>query len=1137
MSGKKILFLCLFFLLAFGTNAQSLLQDARNLVDALDLVNNPDKHELAIQAKMSDAITDALRKYDRGTEADTSTAVTGLEILGPFAQQGPVSELLATSQALFQLVESRTFDMADAAALQNDLRSILELQTLALHQLGLEINDAKAKALAILYTYTQILPGDSVAVSTWPELLDQYDDNVLFDKLINPDAFNLQDSISTEFSEKVHTYIQEITSGPREQILELLHARNAVSPADYLSVPQALEEYSIPPVPQALAISVAAQESNANVRNGFLINEAEIIEGLFKFVLERAKKEVVINFLEEMVDSTEHPNLLALFPTVVQEFSDQEFYYSSSYIERMRQAFYADFQKLTIRLPLLMLEDEYFKPLQGDPVAYDLLTIYSMVGMSQRGETIDEIIPVTHRFLYDGYGEASKETNFTVAEKGFGKQEYDSLITIANQIKGQLKAIYIDLDNAESTINENLNTLKSRFGSEGAPLGNDYLGNSSFDLKVLLGDATEGNEWDLFLWPSLLAGELDSVYVAGFNTLSGYDKFFKDEKSALQWRAAGLELSRKLSGTWYQDKSIAGILMDWQNGLVRFQEAVDDWVLQVDTTDLLDKAKASVEQKRKRLLQTAIADKQFWADSIGLSHDQEIAFDLLATLVGNNAFTTIDFDPNYFIVKMSADQVARDKIQRKRTLLSGVEERLVALDQRMRDIDTTFFYPSPLQLFLLEKDMTSTPYGFIIPRIKALEDALTKLNKQLMVVDRKFAPTESKARDNAKPVLQVTEAMTQLLYGLRTDSNEEDQKWLNKEQVSEILDGGEAQNVFLGLLAQRLEGVKEIGKFSTKGVAQLIQLTVAELDNLPAFLPVQDSLAQQDSLSFFRKAAFAVNTMNRVLQLPLVVDPNNPGTFEPLTDRFYELSKVPDISTQALDFIYYINVRNHAKAVSSLIQLFTSLDYETVLNAPGLTQQQIEHRTNAIEYLKKYGNFIAGMIDAEKSDQVKDLLDNIADPPGSSRTKRTNDITVGLNAFLGANVGNETWSGDQLSSDDNFTSVAPSMPFGFAISGLIGKKKPQSFSLFLSLIDLGGLFSYRLDADAIGENNINFRNVFKPGFQVQWNLKKSPFYLSAGSHFGPTYRNLNDELISLNSKRFFVGFGIDVPVFTFYTRK
>ncbi|KAA3637423.1 MAG: hypothetical protein DWQ02_06795, partial [Bacteroidetes bacterium] len=650
------------------------------------------------------------------------------------------------------------------------------------------------------------------------------------------------------------------------------------------------------------------------------------------------------------------------------------------------------------------------------------------------------------------------------------------------------------------------------------------------------GDETQGNEWDLFLLPSLLAGELDSAYVSGFTTLSGYDKFFEDPKSPLQWRAAGLELSRKLSGTWYQDKSIAGILMDWQKDLVRFQDAVDSWALQVDTLDLLQKAETSVDRWRNRLEQAAKADKSFWADSIGITNDQAIAFDLLATLAGPGAFTEIDFDPVYFTVKMSADDITRDKLQRKRTLLSGVEERLVNLDQRMRAIDTTFFFPSPLQLYLEEKNMTTSPFGYIIPKIDALEDDLGQLDKQLMAVDKKFAPVESKIRNNAIPILQVTEAMTQLMYGLRTDSNEEGKKWISKEDLADILDGGEAQNVFLGLLAQRLEGVKQIGKFSTKGVAQLIQLTIADLDELPSFMAV-DSTGQVDSLAFFRKAAFAVNTMNRILELPLVVEPDNPGTFEPLTEQFPELSKVPDISTQALDFIFYINVKNHAKAVSSLIQLFTSLDYETLLNNPKLSKEQVEHRTKAIEYLKEYGNFIAGLIDAKQSDEVKDLLDNIADPPGSSRTKRTNKLTVGINAFLGANVGNETWSGDELNDDDNFTSIAPSMPFGFAISGLIGKKDPESFSLFLSLIDLGGLFAFRADPDAVGESNINFRNVFKPGFQVQWNLKKSPFYLSAGGHFGPTFRTLNDELISLNSRRFFLGFGIDVPVFTLYTRK
>lgn len=428
--------------------------------------------------------------------------------------------------------------------------------------------------------------------------------------------------------------------------------------------------------------------------------------------------------------------------------------------------------------------------------------------------------------------------------------------------------------------------------------------------------------------------------------------------------------------------------------------------------------------------------------------------------------------------------------------------------------------------------MTSIPYGYILSAIEELSDLLKKLDLQLCDVDAKFAPYTSAARNNAKPVLQSTEMMTYLLYGLRTENTDKEQMWLTKDQLAGVLDGGQKQDIFLGLLSQKMSGVSETGPINPGGLAKFTQLTIGDLKDLPAFnLP--DSLGRTDSLAFFNKASFAVNTLNRLLELPLVVQPGTIGTFKPLKEQWPGMKNVPEISTDALNFIYFVNIKDHGRAVSSLIRLFTALDYESLkVGADSI----VEKRTLAIDYLKKYGNFIAGMIDARQSEQVKDLLDQIADEKGSSKTKRVNKTTVGLNAFLGANIGSETWSGGVLEKEDQFISLAPTMPFGFAFSRVVGKKKPQSFSLFLSLIDLGGLFSYRLAPKAIGQSTINFKNVFKPGFQLQWNLMKSPFYIGAGAHFGPQYRTLNDDVISLNSKRFFIGFGVDVPVFTFHPR-
>jgi hypothetical protein len=1181
MSGKKIFYLFTCLLFSVALNSQSLLQDTEKLLSALDVINNQDKEKAKLNTNAAKIIFGVLKNFKSDVPADSlANALTGEDLFTQLSEDTSIVKILQLDTSILNPAQSFVYDSSDFSAIKSKLQNlkIEELLELTRHQITLSIRDASAQALAILYSYSRPLPGDTMRVGTWEALLAHYNENGLFKGLLNVESFGLTDSISSEFSDKVQFYIGQVTEGPRQKILELLNAGNAISPADYLSVSKTLEEYTIPPVTQAMALRSAGQETavNKNVKQGFFVAEAEIIKGMFEFVLDRAKDEVVINFLDRLVNE-ETPNFGFLFPTVVDQFHNQDFTLSTSYVERIRQAFYQDFQKLSVRLPLLMLEDDYFKPLQGNPIAYDILSIYSMIGMSQQGATIDEIFPVTHRFLYKGFTDSSKETNFALANKATGDLEYQKLISLSEDIKEQLKEIYSGLAAEEESIIEQVDNGEVEFSRTDGPISIEYLDNPDYSLKTLIGEDNGNVEFDLFLLPSLLTGELDYDYVLGFNTFEGYDKFFKDKKTTTQWRAAGLELLRKLSGTWYNDKSIADILYNWQSDLVQYKRAVDSWEQMIDTGDALKKAKDAIKSNTEDLIQTIQATKEFWETNGGLTENQKLEFDLLRELVSPSAFRLIDRDPKYTKMRaLERDPVKKEalkkkivqlKLDRKIQQLDGVQERLTIFDKELRDELPDFFLPSPLKLYITNEDMVSTPLGYITTQIDTLAGLLVSLDKQLQVVDSKFASVESRARDNAKPILQTTELMTQLLYGLRTDSNEEGKRWITKDQLGQVLDGKVRQNIFLGLLTQRLSGIKQIGKFSPDGLAQLIQLSIADLNNLPAFNEV-DSLGQQkDSLAFFHKAAFAVNTLNRILELPLVVEPNNPGTFKPLKEQWPGLKEVPSISKQALNFIYYLNVKEHGQAVSSLIRLFTSLDTQTPFaavdtmslkgrkdyldsligpNKLSLNEKKahldslIGKRQAAIQFLKQYGNFVADLIDAKSDNQVKDLLDNIADPPGSSRTKRRKDITVGINAFLGATVGGEQWSGDALTGDDEkyFANVAPSMPFGFAVSGLLGKhtEKPQSFSLFLSLLDLGGLFSYRADPSAIGDDGINFKNVFKPGLQVQWNLRKSPFYLSAGGHFGPHFRTLNDEVVSFNSKRFFIGFGIDVPVFTLYTK-
>jgi len=86
------------------------------------------------------------------------------------------------------------------------------------------------------------------------------------------------------------------------------------------------------------------------------------------------------------------------------------------------------------------------------------------------------------------------------------------------------------------------------------------------------------------------------------------------------------------------------------------------------------------------------------------------------------------------------------------------------------------------------------------------------------------------------------------------------------------------------------------------------------------------------------------------------------------------------------------------------------------------------------------------------------------------------------------------------------------------------------------LIDLGGFFNYRINADVdrVGDSDFNFQNIFRPGLQLHWNFKDSPFYLGAGIQYGPQSRQIGTDAVLLNTVRYFIGAGIDVPLLVFY---
>ena len=1011
---------------------------------------------------------------------------------------------------------------------QNMVRALETLRENPLRSDSFDLQSLQATAdiLAILSAYdTEIRPDSLFTSSNWSDLLDDYADNDLIAGALVDNNFVFSDSLPLTLVSLYGLALRRVDSGPRQRIIDLLQAERVVSPADYLSVRNTLQKYSLPPIQNTTALRQAAEGSNANITGGIL-NSVAVIQGLFEFILDRAKDEVVVNFLDRMLNK-DSPEFTALFPNVISQFSNRDFTYSNSFIQRLRQAFYEDIQQLSVRLPLLLLEDDYFKPLQSEPIAYSFLAIYSMIGMAQNELTIEEILPITHRYLFQSYEEAIKSTNLTLATTAYQQPAYDSLIQQSTAVYNQIAAIYQDLVGIETRLRDSVNQLRQRYPTDSIPVpqANDYLLRSAYNFEVLLGDDS-GLEYDLSLLPSLLRGYLDSALVLKYNTLASYDKFFGEERNPQQWRAAGLEIVANLNGTWYENRSIADIFTAWQADLVNYRLQVDRWKNLVDPEGALRAALAEVETNRAHLVDTILATRSFW--NTLLTYDEALAFELLASIIAD--FEDIEEDPQYIFMEEATAQ--QDQLERKREKLRAVERRLIRLNDQVAAKNTDFQNVNPLQIYLAAKSGVS-PYTYITSEIQDLKRTLRAVDRQLALLDATYAQVESQIRDNARPILQATGFATQLMFGLRSDRPE--QQWLTKGQLDTLMDGGLQQEVFLGLLTQRLRQVDDVQLLSPNGLTQVVRSTVEDLQTLPLYRSLRgDSTDVVDSLSFYHRAAFFVNTFNRMLEVPLVVDQGDVRQYVSLRTRFPALDKVPDITEQTLDFIYYLNIKDHRHAVSSMLRLFTLLDADIEGEADKTGRRK---RQRLLSYLQRYGDFIADLIDAETGAEVEDLLNNLADPPGSSRLKRTERFTVGLNAYLGATVGWDEWTTNRnLPADAGSTTVTPTMPVGISISSLLGREKTASFSLFLSFLDLGALLDFRADSDALGESIFNFRNVFKPGLQVHWNIPKTPFYLAVGGQYGPQVRELEGERINFTATRFFGGFGIDVPIKTLYQR-
>ncbi|MBL6448516.1 hypothetical protein JMN32_19555 [Fulvivirga sp. 29W222] len=234
------------------------------------------------------------------------------------------------------------------------------------------------------------------------------------------------------------------------------------------------------------------------------------------------------------------------------------------------------------------------------------------------------------------------------------------------------------------------------------------------------------------------------------------------------------------------------------------------------------------------------------------------------------------------------------------------------------------------------------------------------------------------------------------------------------------------------------------------------------------------------------------------------------------------------------DLTKYVKIAQHLVHVYSGIK---NADYSnTAYYALRILDDLLEANENyqaTIYKIEEYGSFMSEVINAENSDEVKEIITKFASQPSSYILKRTYRHTFSVTGQPGYFV-----SAEKLRHQDDWSFVSGiTLPIGLEYTF---KPKPDlnhtrgSIGLFFQLTDLGAILNFRLDDDTSElPDQVTFKQVFSPGASINYGFKNSPLTLAVGYQYTPELREISLQDGSekfVNGDRLFLRLAWDIPL-------
>ena len=225
-------------------------------------------------------------------------------------------------------------------------------------------------------------------------------------------------------------------------------------------------------------------------------------------------------------------------------------------------------------------------------------------------------------------------------------------------------------------------------------------------------------------------------------------------------------------------------------------------------------------------------------------------------------------------------------------------------------------------------------------------------------------------------------------------------------------------------------------------------------------------------------------------------------------------------------------------AFANVVDPIVSRDYGLVLGRSAQLYTQLTDNTPP-PMLLTFASLGASLAEAQDGAQMRAAFEAAAAPVGGWQAKRFHQGPRTTITALPGVIG----GGEKLIGGGWGSSAGISMPIGFDVQlteRLSGTDRTKgctvwlcSAGLFIPVVDLGALASYRFDDDPLVESEprASFRQVFAPGVYFSFGIRRSPAALLLGGQLMPSLRSVDPSRGSgTDGHAFRIGAGLAVDV-------